>query len=287
MASYNTTYTNRKSTQVNGAIKSNNVTVAAMYSEDVSIKDIDTTLPLENDNTFKGLFTYLEKLESRVHDLENQGGTTPVEPDPVKVTGISVSPTTLNLTEAGATGRLTVTITPDNATNKNVTWSTNNDAVATVSNDGTVTTVGNGNAIITVKSVDGDYTATCTVTVNVQEEEYYWFAAQTNPTLPEVDPESFEVDKVVDGKKYGGWFTFTEEQLSAGQFSALVYEETAGTWYIALPVEGNWKITASDYHTISSGTINRGTITYKTKLYNVWEIEGTSKRMTVLAAKIN
>lgn len=120
------------------------------------------------------------------------------------------------------------------------------------------------------------------------DSEFYWFAAQTNPTLPEVDPESFEVDNIDEnGNKLQGWFTLTEEQLSAGKFAQRANAETAGTWYVALPVEGNWKLTANDYHTLASGTINHGTITYKTKLYNVWEIEGTYKRMNVFAAKIN
>ena len=278
MASYNTTYTNRKSTQVNGAIKSNNVTVAAMYSEDVSIKDIDTTLPLENDNTFKGLFTYLEKLERRVHDLENQGGTTPVEPDPVKVTGISVSPTTLNLTEAGATGRLTVTITPDNATDKNVTWSTNNDAVATVSNDGTVTTVGNGDAVITVKSVDGDYTATCTVTVNVQEEPvqegYYWYLGITDPN--EYANSLFDestIDNTIRAEYNSdiniGWRGWHKVEREFDRYNAShplwssrigdTYLPNDVIWYIALPCKTNdsFDLTFNIYNELGSVATGR------------------------------
>ena len=53
---------------------------------------------------------------------------------------------------------------PENATNKKVTWTTNNDQVATV-NDGVVTAVGEGTTTITVTTEDGKKTATCTVTV--------------------------------------------------------------------------------------------------------------------------
>ena len=82
----------------------------------------------------------------------------------INVTGISVSPTSLTLTE-GEHSQITATITPNNATNKNVSWSSSNTNVATVSN-GTVNAVAPGNATITATSEDGNYTATCTVTVN-------------------------------------------------------------------------------------------------------------------------
>ena len=51
-----------------------------------------------------------------------------------------------------------------NATNKNITWTSNNEEVATVSN-GVITGIAEGTAIITVKTIDGDYTKTCAVTV--------------------------------------------------------------------------------------------------------------------------
>lgn len=64
----------------------------------------------------------------------------------------------------GKTATLTPTVAPANATNKNVTWSSDNTAVATVSN-GTVTAVSVGTANITVTTVDGSKTATCAVEV--------------------------------------------------------------------------------------------------------------------------
>ena len=81
----------------------------------------------------------------------------------VNVTSITLSSTTMNL-EVGQTGTLTATVTPDNATNKTVTWTTSNDKVATVAN-GVVTAVGKGTATITATA--GGKTATCTVTVKV------------------------------------------------------------------------------------------------------------------------
>ncbi len=86
---------------------------------------------------------------------------------PIDVTDVTLSPTTLSLYKNTTpnTAILTPIIAPSNATNKDVTWSSNNSAVATVSN-GVVTAVGNGTAIITVTTVDGNKSATCAVTVS-------------------------------------------------------------------------------------------------------------------------
>ena len=79
----------------------------------------------------------------------------------VPVTSVSLDKTTLGLTK-GETARLTATVEPNNATNKNVTWSTSNASIATV-NNGEVTAVSAGTATITA-TADGK-SATCTVTV--------------------------------------------------------------------------------------------------------------------------
>ena len=81
------------------------------------------------------------------------------------VTNITVSPTTLTLKE-GETSKLTASITPTNATNKGVSWSSNDNIVATVSSSGLVTAKSAGNTTITVKANDGsNRSATCRVTV--------------------------------------------------------------------------------------------------------------------------
>ena len=87
----------------------------------------------------------------------------------IRVDAISVTSVTLNKTSTtlsvGDTETLVATINPSDATNKNVTWTSDNTSVATVSN-GVVSAVAAGSATITVKSVDGNKTATCDVTVN-------------------------------------------------------------------------------------------------------------------------
>jgi hypothetical protein len=82
----------------------------------------------------------------------------------VSVTGVTVSPTSASIAVNG-TQQLTATISPSNATNKNVTWSSSNTAIATVSTSGLVTGVAAGSATITVTTSDGGFHATSAITV--------------------------------------------------------------------------------------------------------------------------
>lgn len=81
----------------------------------------------------------------------------------VPATGVTLSGTTS--VKVGNTTTLTATVAPDNATNKNVTWTSSDTSVATVA-DGVVTGVAAGTATITVTTEDGGFTADCTVTVS-------------------------------------------------------------------------------------------------------------------------
>jgi hypothetical protein len=84
---------------------------------------------------------------------------------PVAVTGVTLDQPTMTLTAEGATGTLVATVVPANATNQSVNWSSSAPAVATVAN-GVITPLTEGITTIQVTTVDGDLTATCTVTVN-------------------------------------------------------------------------------------------------------------------------
>ena len=85
----------------------------------------------------------------------------------VHVTGVSVSPATLSLVE-GTSDQLRATVTPSDAANKSVSWTSSATAIATVDNTGKVTAVSAGTATITVKTADGGKTATCAVTVTTK-----------------------------------------------------------------------------------------------------------------------
>ena len=83
---------------------------------------------------------------------------------PVAVTGVTLNKTETSI-EAGQTEQLTATVAPDNAANKNVTWSSDKTSVATVDQNGVVSALSAGTANITVTTEDGGKTATCAVTV--------------------------------------------------------------------------------------------------------------------------
>ena len=89
---------------------------------------------------------------------------TVVEPI-VAVTGVTLDKATLTLT-VPETATLIATVSPETATDKSVTWASDNEAVATVA-DGVVAAVAEGTATITVTTVDGNFTATCVVTVQL------------------------------------------------------------------------------------------------------------------------
>ena len=86
-----------------------------------------------------------------------------VAPNGIPVDAVYLNKSSLSLTE-NETYQLSVAVTPDNATDKTVTWSTSNAAIATVSDNGLVTAIKEGSATITAKA--GDKTATCAVTVS-------------------------------------------------------------------------------------------------------------------------
>ena len=98
----------------------------------------------------------------------------------VPVTGVSLDESSITL-DVGGNQTLTATVTPEDATNKKVRWTSDNEAVATVSEDGVVTAVAGGTAVITATTHDGLFTATCTVTVNAPDAP----PTITTDTLPD------------------------------------------------------------------------------------------------------
>ena len=108
---------------------------------------------------------YIEK------NLSSGGSSTPDVPKEVAATGVALNKDTLSF-EIGGTNPVTettlvATVSPDDATDKSVTWSSSNNKVATVNASGKVTAVGAGSATITAKAngSTSDVKATCAVTV--------------------------------------------------------------------------------------------------------------------------
>ncbi|GAB6394217.1 MAG: Ig-like domain-containing surface protein [Bacteroidales bacterium] len=114
--------------------------------------------------------------------------------NPVSVTRVTLNKASLTL-ETGSTSQLTATVSPAGATNKAVTWSSNNTGVATVSNTGMVTAKTQGTATITVTTVDGGKKAACPVKVYdtfiVQDSIIYNIVAQDSVVYNIIEKDSF------------------------------------------------------------------------------------------------
>ena len=94
------------------------------------------------------------------------------------VENVSLDKTELEL-KVNETAELKATVTPDDATNKNVIWASSNEEIVTVEN-GTVKAIAEGTATITVKTEDGNKTATCEITV--EKIKLDKIEVKTNPT---------------------------------------------------------------------------------------------------------
>ena len=93
----------------------------------------------------------------------------PAFADEVKpVTGVSLNKSTTKL-DVGETETMEPKVSPSDATNKTVTWSSSDETVATVSAEGKITAVKAGETTITVTTVDGGKTADCKVTVEMND----------------------------------------------------------------------------------------------------------------------
>lgn len=110
---------------------------------------------------------YAPLVDQRLRDL-GIGYTESVAPATVSVTGVTLDKSTLSM-QVGDSQKLTSTVRPSNATNQSVKWLASNDNI-TVSN-GTVTAKSVGNSVVTVRTVDGGYTATCDVTIQKKVPE--------------------------------------------------------------------------------------------------------------------
>ena len=132
-------------------------------------------------------------------DIQGECAVTVVK-DPT-LRGIGLNPTELNLT-VGQTYGLQVLYTPEYAANKNVSWTTDNTAVASVSAEGMVTALTEGSATITATSEEGGFTASCAVTVSKVEgvKVYCSFKhellvnGQPDPLSGAFDEENFRFD---------------------------------------------------------------------------------------------
>lgn len=161
----------------------------------------------------------------------------------VPVTGVTLNQTALSL-GVGSSSTLTATVAPDNATNKAVTWTTDNAEVATVA-DGVVTAVAEGTATITATTADGSFTASCTVTVTAAATAEGYTVSMKDSSVTAAKDSAASANVMVSGHSdenitgYNDYdvyvtydsanLTFNKDASSAADTGATIEETETGT----------------------------------------------------------
>ena len=146
----------------------------------ISISDADETKSVSFSAPYEESCTYKFIATDKAGNVTEKTVNVYYNDKVVSVTGVSLNESSITL-DVGGSKTLAATVTPDNATNKKVRWTSDNETVATVSEDGVVTAVAGGTAVITATTHDGLFTATCTVTVNAPDAA----PTITTDTLPD------------------------------------------------------------------------------------------------------
>ena len=146
----------------------------------ISISDADKTKSVSFSAPYEESCTYKFIATDKAGNVTEKTVNLYYNDKVVSVTGVSLNESSITL-DVGGSKTLAATVTPENATNKKVRWSSDNEAVATVSEDGVVTAVAGGTAVITATTHDGLFTASCTVTVNAPDAA----PTITTDTLPD------------------------------------------------------------------------------------------------------
>lgn len=139
-------------------------------------------------------FDFSTKVTTNMTLVAKWEESTSTSTESVPAEKVTVSPTSVSLA-VGNTKRISVTLSPKEATNRTMNWSTSNNKVATVDKNGTVKAVGEGKATITVE-VDGKK-AIITVTVT-KATTTTSPSGQTTPgtTTPKEPEETYSIERV-------------------------------------------------------------------------------------------
>lgn len=201
---------------------------------------------------FAGYISYESKLfcwgDNTYGQIGNGKGGTKSQPETVirdglikqlvQAESISIDKTELTL-KPNATAAIKATVTPDNASNKDVTWSSSDTSVATVTSTGSVKALRNGTAVITAKT-DNGLTAQCTVTVATPVSSFSVKPAKTktmdidgtfNITISKIYPET-ATDKTL-------LYSSSNEDVAVVDENGKVTAISAGTAKITVTAKSN------------------------------------------------
>ncbi len=191
----------------------------------------------------------------------------------VKAKTVAVEKVTLDKTSAeltvGGTAALKATVTPDNATDKTVTWTSSDESVATVK-DGTVTAVKAGKAVITAKA--GDQTAKCTVTVKAKEEK----PEEKPDPAPAVNDKEIWSGSTDLGTDWGKSVTVPKADVKIGDTIRIKVSTGSAEYHQVKIMDSNWEVLSS---VKSKADAQYGTITVDKDGYVEFKVNAADAKL--------
>lgn len=155
-------------------------TVAPNNTTDKTLIWTCSTPEIATINAQTGELTAIAPGEARIKATCGEAtGMATVTIIPIPATSVTISTADMTLL-VGQTGKLAATVFPENTTDKNIVWESDNDAIATVTSDGTITAVSIG--VTNITATCGDVTSTCKVTVIPRIEAPIDFVRKGNGT---------------------------------------------------------------------------------------------------------
>ena len=171
-----------------------------MYWVDKNETPVYDDALLSEDTTLKAVWKKVEVKTNNTNNTNNNGNENPVnnsqENKTIEVTGVSLNTTSKSMI-VNTTDKLVATVVPDNASDKTVTWSSDNTSVISVDQNGNIKAVGLGEANITVKTANGK-TASAKVISDVKNITL----SVTNQTISKYGTNRTKITANIDSNGY-------------------------------------------------------------------------------------
>lgn len=188
-----------------------------------------TIITMPDSVTNIGYYTFASCESLNVID---DAGILSVTKRPVPVNGVSLSKDTLSLV-AGTSETLLATVSPNNATDKSLVWTSSNADIATVDNNGKVTALKKGNTTITVTTLDGNFTDSCEVKVSCAHAHKTAYAAVASTCEIQGHNFYYICDECGEVLKADGVTvtTIADETLPLADHTYIHYDEVPATHF--------------------------------------------------------
>lgn len=235
-------------TTINGTVGENATITATVTGEDSSKECTDQITWTSSDTdvaTVKnGVVTFKSAGTAKITATAGKKSaecTVTVKAATVAVESVTLDKSTAEL-EVDGTLTLTATVTPDNATDKTVTWSSSNTDVATVDKDGKVTAVKAGTATITAKS--GEKSAECVITVKAKKTD-----SDNKPGDDTNDDSNFsgyvDIEETDMGTDWGKSVQVPAQNVSDGSTVKIKYTVGKADYHQIQVMDSNWTVLTS------------------------------------------